>query len=76
MHTWSDDEIYKMEDGVNRTVAIIHNGDFSGDARIIIDEHKFNSTPVELRIPAEALKKFAISVLTEELKDYLQDWSP
>lgn len=76
MHTWSDNEIYKMEDGVTRSFAIIHNGDFSGDARIVVDEHAFNSKPVELRVPAQALKKFAAEILRDELQDYLQDWSP
>lgn len=57
MHTYESDPIL-MEDGVERIVTIHHNGDFSGDAIVVVTTPPecLRAPDDEWRIPAKALK--------------------
>lgn len=63
------------DDGVDRVFTVIHNGDWSGDATLIIrtvsTSHSF-----EMKVPGVALKSLAAEMLRDELVDLVQNWDP
>lgn len=76
MHTWSDNEVHKMDDGTERMVSIIYSGGLSGDATFVLETYAFNGEKQEFKVPGKSLKKFSAEILREELQEYIQDWTP
>lgn len=73
-HTWEYPPT-QGEDGVDRVVTIIHNGDWSGDAtidiRTVSTSHSF-----EMKVPGKVLKALAADMLRDEVVDLIQNWDP
>lgn len=61
--------------GVDRILTVIHNGDWSGDATMIIKTVS-TSHSFEMKVPGVALKALAAEMLRDELVDLVQNWDP
>lgn len=63
------------DDGVDRILTVIHNGDWSGDAimsiKTVSSSHSF-----EMKIPGKALMALAADMCRDSLEDMLQNWDP
>lgn len=65
----------QCDDGVDRVLIVIHNGDWSGDATMIIKTVS-TSHSFEMKVPGVALKALAAEMLRDELVDLVQNWDP
>lgn len=63
------------ENGVDRSLTVIHNGDWSGDATLIMKTVS-TSHSFEMKVPGVALKALAAEMLRDELVDLVQNWDP
>ena len=63
------------DDGVDRVLTVIHNGNWSGDAILIMRTVSTNHS-FEMKVPGLALKALAAEMLRDELVDLVQNWDP
>lgn len=63
------------DDGVDRVLTVIHNGDWSGDATMIIKTIS-TSHSFEMKVPGVALKALAAEMLRNDLISLVEQWDP
>ena len=63
------------DDGVDRILTVIHNGDWRGDATVIMKPFS-TSHSFEMKIPGKALMALAADMCRNSLEDVLQNWDP
>ncbi len=63
------------EDGVERVVTIVHNGDWSGDATIVTKTVSTNHS-FEMKVPGKCLRSFAADLFRDEMIGMVENWDP
>lgn len=75
-HTWDYGPV-QGNDGLDREVHVIHNGDWSGDAEIIVRTIEAGSSNMyRLLVPGKVLKALAADICRDEIVDLVQNWDP
>lgn len=75
-HTFSYGPV-QGNDGLDREVTVIHNGDWSGDATVKVKTLEAGSTNTQtVQVPGVALMALAADMCRDSLEDLLQNWDP
>jgi hypothetical protein len=64
-------------DGLDREVQVIHNGDWSGDAEIVVKTVEAGSSNTyRLSLPGKCLRSFAADLFRDEMIGMVENWDP
>jgi hypothetical protein len=75
-HTWTYPPT-QGDDGLDRDVHVIHNGDWSGDAEIVVKTIEAGSSNTyRVTLPGKVLVALAADICRDSLEDLLQNWDP
>lgn len=75
-HTWTYPPT-QGDDGLDREVTVIHNGDWSGDAEMVVKTNEAGSSNTyRVVLPGKVLVALAADICRDEIVDLVQNWDP